>query len=76
MSLSQICIPTDFIWVHAGHVVKFGLGLVSIIYCGILACQHYFLYPPTSRRPDKGQQGAAAGMEQAPLLRARSDASV
>ena len=46
-----------------GDPVKFGLGLVSIIYCVVLLIQHYGLYrdrKPShySRKPDSSEEPA------------------
>ena len=61
--LSYVSGVMQDISIVTGDPVKFGLGLVSIIYCVVLLIQHYGLYrdrKPShySRKPDPSEEPA------------------
>jgi len=59
----------------SGDPVKFGLGLVSIVYDGLFLLQHFVWYRRTAAPPLLPPAGASSASEAARRQRAGSDAS-
>ncbi|KAK9903968.1 hypothetical protein WJX75_001565 [Coccomyxa subellipsoidea] len=59
-----------------GDIVKLALGLVSIMYCLILAGQHYFMYQTPADKLGRIEEGESGGAEEATLLDGRQATGV
>ncbi len=49
------------ITILTGDIVKFALGIVSILYCLILAGQHYFMYRTPAEKLGRIEEGEPGG---------------